>query len=127
MQISMTCHTSAPDTSTKERVTRGLKLVMMLKFFTNEYCVLIYGQCGRQARAVQRLYHQRFPGEPHPLRQIIEKTVKRFRDTGSVTHKARISRPRTVEQRVQPGDVLAHTSHISADVLPHKKPHLDYE
>ena len=35
-----------------------LKLVMMSKFPTNEYCemVLIYGECRHQARAVQHLY-----------------------------------------------------------------------
>ena len=84
---------------------------MILKFSTNEYCemVLIYDEYGRQSRAAQRLYRQRFPGRPHFSRQVIEKTMKRYRETGSVTHKSRISRPRKVRQRVQTEDVLAYT------------------
>ena len=53
--------------------------------------VLIYGECGRQARAAQRLYRQRFPGGPHPSRQVIKKTIKGFRTTGSETHESRIT------------------------------------
>ena len=71
--------------------------------------VLIYDEYGRQSRAAQRLYRQRFPGRPHFSRQVIEKTMKRYRETGSVTHKSRISRPRKVRQRVQTEDVLAYT------------------
>ena len=56
----------------------------------------------------QRLYRQCFPGGPHPSRQVIEKTVKRFRETGSVTHKSRIGSPRNVGERVQPEDTLAY-------------------
>ena len=97
MKINMTRHTSTPDSSIKDRVPRGcmLKLVMMSKFSTNEYCgmVLIYGECGRHARAAQRLYHQRFPGGPYHSRQVVEKTVKEFWETGSVTMKSRFGRP----------------------------------
>ena len=86
------------------------KLVMMSKFSTNEYyeMVLIYGECGRQVRAAQRLYRQRFPGGPHPSNQAIEKTMKWFRETGSVTHKSCIGRPRRVGQLVQLEDVLVY-------------------
>lgn len=87
-----------------------LKLVIMSTFSTNEYCemVLIYGECGRQARAAQRLYQERFPGKPHPSWQVIVKTVKRFRETGSVTYRPRPGRPRGSGQRVPPEDVLAY-------------------
>ena len=57
MQIDMTRHAFAPDTCIKEDFRGGhmLKLIVMSKFFTNEYCemVLIYGECGRQAKAAQ--------------------------------------------------------------------------
>ena len=87
-----------------------LKLVIMSKFSTNEYCemVLISGEYGRQARAAQRLYRQRFLVGPHPSRQVIGKEKKRFRETGSVTHKYRTGRSRRVEQQMQPEDVLAY-------------------
>ena len=55
----------------------------------------------RQERAAQRLYRQGFLEEPHPSRQIMEKTLKRFRETGSVIHKSRIGRSRRVGQRMQ--------------------------
>ena len=51
-----------------------LKLAMIFTFSTNEYCkmILIYGECERQVRVTQRLFRQRFIGEPHPSRQVIE-------------------------------------------------------
>ena len=71
--------------------------------------ILIYGECGRQTRVAQRLYRQSSPEEPHLSRQVIEKTMKRFRETDSVTYKSQICRRRRVGQRVQPEDVLAYT------------------
>ena len=70
--------------------------------------ILVYSECGRQARAAQRLYNQRFPGVPHPSRQVFEKTVKRFREMGSMTYKSWIGRPKRVGQRVQLEDVFAY-------------------
>ena len=83
-----------------------LKLVIISKFSNIEYCqmVLFYAECGRQARAAQRLYRQHFPGGPHPSRQGHRK------DSGKsiVTHKNRRGRTRRVGKRVQPEDILTY-------------------
>ena len=83
MQINMTRHASMPDTSIKE-FSGGcmLKLVMILKFSTNEYCemVSIYNECGRQARAAERLYRQSFPRGLHPSRQVIKNGSRRRKE-----------------------------------------------
>ena len=58
MQINMTRHTSAPDTSIKERDPWGLYVEIRNDieiFYHLQFCemVLIYGESGSQARAAQ--------------------------------------------------------------------------
>ncbi|GBN60678.1 hypothetical protein AVEN_112478-1 [Araneus ventricosus] len=104
-------HTCSPET-TKRMFLLGctLKLRVMTKFSFDEYCemLLIYGDCGRKAKSTLRLYRERFPEGPHHTRQTILKVVKRLRETGSVTIRPRLRRPRNVGRKVQPEDVLAY-------------------
>ncbi|GBM99401.1 hypothetical protein AVEN_74633-1 [Araneus ventricosus] len=70
--------------------------------------MLIYSECRLKAKAAARLYRERFPQGPHPTRQTILKVVKRLRETGCVTSRPRVRRPRNVGRKVQPEDVLAY-------------------
>ncbi|GBM11548.1 hypothetical protein AVEN_240682-1 [Araneus ventricosus] len=70
--------------------------------------LLIYGECGHKAKSAARLYRERFPESPHSTRRIILKVVKRLRETGCVTSRPRVRRPRNVGRKVQPEDVLAY-------------------
>jgi transposase len=70
--------------------------------------VLLYGECGRKARSAARLYRERFPAGPHPSYQTILSVVKRLRETGCVTSRARSGRPAKVGRQVQPDEVLAY-------------------
>ncbi|GBL93891.1 hypothetical protein AVEN_153649-1 [Araneus ventricosus] len=102
-------HTCSPETTTIKRMFLlgcTLKLRVMAKFGINEYCemLLIYGECGRKAKSTARLYRERFPEGPHPTRQTILKVVRRLRETGCVTSRPRVRRPR----KVQPENVLAY-------------------
>ncbi|GBM96080.1 hypothetical protein AVEN_138620-1 [Araneus ventricosus] len=106
-------HTCSPETTTmKSMFLLGcmLKLRVMAKFDINEYCemLLIYGECGRKAKSAAKLYRERFPEGPHPTRQTILKVVKRLRETGYVTSRPRVRRPRNVGRKEQPGDVLTY-------------------
>ncbi|GBM46455.1 hypothetical protein AVEN_78597-1 [Araneus ventricosus] len=67
--------------------------------------MLIYGESGRKANSAERLYRERFPEGPHPTRQTILKVVKRLRETGCVTSRPRVRRPRNVGRKVQPEDL----------------------
>ncbi|GBM51912.1 hypothetical protein AVEN_186195-1 [Araneus ventricosus] len=82
----------------------------MAKFFTNVYCeiLIIHGECGRKAKSDARLYRKRSPESPHPTWQSILKVVKRLRETGCVTSRPRVRRPRNVRHKVQPEDVLVY-------------------
>ncbi|GBO04050.1 hypothetical protein AVEN_124232-1 [Araneus ventricosus] len=82
----------------------------MAKFGIKEYCnmLLIYHECGRRAKSAARLYRERFPEGRHPARQTILKVVTRFRETGCVTSRPRVRKPRNVGRKVQPEDVLAY-------------------
>ncbi|GBO11801.1 hypothetical protein AVEN_191954-1 [Araneus ventricosus] len=71
--------------------------------------LLIYCECGRKAKSGARLYCESFPEGPHPTRQSILKVVKRLRETGCVTSRPRVRRPRIVGRKVQPEDVLAYS------------------
>ncbi|GBN36945.1 hypothetical protein AVEN_128766-1 [Araneus ventricosus] len=113
MQIRLERHTCSPETTTIKRMFLldcALKLRVMAKFGINEYCemLLIYGECGRKAKSDARLYRECFPEGPHPTRQAILKVVKRLRETGYVTSRSRVQRPRNVGRKVQPEDVLAY-------------------
>ncbi|GBN88193.1 hypothetical protein AVEN_12927-1 [Araneus ventricosus] len=70
--------------------------------------MLIYHECGRRAKSAARLYRERFPEGRHPARQTILKVVTRFRETGYVTSRPRVRKPRNVGRKVQPEDVLAY-------------------
>ncbi|GBN16057.1 hypothetical protein AVEN_197251-1 [Araneus ventricosus] len=106
-------HTCSPETTTIKRMFLlgcTFKLRVMAKFGINEYCemLLIYGECGSKAKSAARLYRKRFPEEPHPTRQTTLKVVKRLRETGCVTSRPRVRRPRNVGRKVKPEDVLAY-------------------
>ncbi|GBM56089.1 hypothetical protein AVEN_187284-1 [Araneus ventricosus] len=96
----------------KKDVSAGLyvKAEVYGKIGINEYCemLLIYGECGCKAKSSARLYRERFPEGPHPTRQTILKVVKRLRESGGVTSRPRVRRPRNVELKVQPEDVPAY-------------------
>ncbi|GBN96480.1 hypothetical protein AVEN_90043-1 [Araneus ventricosus] len=62
----------------------------------------------RKAKSAARLYRESFPEGPHPTRRTILKVVKRLRETGCVTSRPRIRRPRNVRRKVQPEDVLVY-------------------
>ncbi|GBM42919.1 hypothetical protein AVEN_239083-1 [Araneus ventricosus] len=107
-------NTCSPETITIKRMFLlgcTLKLRVMTKFGINEYRdkLLIYGECVRKAKSAARLYLKRFPEGPHPTWQTILKVVKRLRETGCVTSRPRVCRPRNVGRKVQPEDVLAYT------------------
>ncbi|GBN68364.1 hypothetical protein AVEN_223913-1 [Araneus ventricosus] len=70
--------------------------------------LLIYGECGRKAKSVRRLYRERFPEDSHPTRQTILKVVKRLIETGCVTSRPRVHRPRNAGRKVQPEDKLTY-------------------
>ncbi|GBM82045.1 hypothetical protein AVEN_56188-1 [Araneus ventricosus] len=75
-----------------------------------------------------RLYCERFPECLHPTRQKTLKDVKRLRETGCVTSRPRVLRPRNVGREVQPEDMLAHAlapAQSRAELWPLKKPRLD--
>ncbi|GBM58073.1 hypothetical protein AVEN_10377-1 [Araneus ventricosus] len=105
-------YTCSPKTTTIKRMFLlgcTLKLRVMAKFGINEYCeMLIYGECGRRAKSAARLYRERFPEGPHSTWQTILKDVKRLSETGCVTSRPRVRRPRNVGRKVQPEDVLAY-------------------
>ncbi|GBO21998.1 hypothetical protein AVEN_272441-1 [Araneus ventricosus] len=105
-------HTCSPETATIKimfLLDCTLKLRVMAKSGINEYCemLLIYGECGRQAKSAARLYRERFPEGPHPMQTIL-KVVKRLRETGYVTSRPLVRRPRNVGRKVQPEDALAY-------------------
>ncbi|GBM11694.1 hypothetical protein AVEN_72696-1 [Araneus ventricosus] len=106
-------HTCSPETTTiKMMFLLGctLKLRIMAKFCINDYCemLLTCGEYGHKAKSAARLYRERFPEGPYPTRQTILKVVKRLRETGCVTSRHRVRRPRNVGRKVQPEDVLAY-------------------
>ncbi|GBN05355.1 hypothetical protein AVEN_176550-1 [Araneus ventricosus] len=103
-------HICSPETTTIKRMFLlgcTLKLRVLAKFGMNEYCemLLIYGECGARRN---RLYNERFPEDPHPTRQTILKVVKRLRETGCVTSRPRVRRPRNVGRKVQTENVLVY-------------------
>ncbi|GBN96814.1 hypothetical protein AVEN_169051-1 [Araneus ventricosus] len=82
-----------------------------VKHGINEYCemLIIYSECGRKAKSVARLTLLRtFPEDPHPTWQTILKVVKRLRETSCVSNRPLVRRPRNVERKVQPEDVLPY-------------------
>ncbi|GBM42870.1 hypothetical protein AVEN_245697-1 [Araneus ventricosus] len=105
-------HICSPETATINGMfllSCTLKLRVMELFGINEYFgLLIYGECGREAKSAARLYRERFPEGPHPTRQTILKVVKRLRETSCVTNQPRVRRPRNVGRKAQPEDVLAY-------------------
>ncbi|GBM68046.1 hypothetical protein AVEN_51693-1 [Araneus ventricosus] len=66
------------------------------------------GECERKAKSAARLYRERFPEGPHHTGQTILKVLKRLRETGCVTSRPRVCRPRNVGRKVQPEYVLSY-------------------
>jgi hypothetical protein len=60
--------------------------------------LLIYGECGRNARAAARMYAQRFPNRNHLNHKVILSTVARTIETGHIlpNRKETGGAPRTV-------------------------------
>ncbi|GBO12559.1 hypothetical protein AVEN_13980-1 [Araneus ventricosus] len=81
MHMRMERHICSPETF---QLVCTLKLRVMSKFGINEYyeMLLIYGECGRKAKAAARLYRERFPEGPHPTRHTILKVAKTFKGDG---------------------------------------------
>ncbi|GBM56321.1 hypothetical protein AVEN_60305-1 [Araneus ventricosus] len=94
------------DYNYKKDVSAGL--YVKAEGYVKIWLLLIYGECGRKAKSAARLYRERFPEGPHPTRQTIFKVVKRVRETGCVTSRPRVRRPRNVGCKAQPEDVLAY-------------------
>ncbi|GBM26843.1 hypothetical protein AVEN_32091-1 [Araneus ventricosus] len=108
----MDSYTCSPETTTiKAMFLLGCKLMLrvMAKVGIKEYCemLLIYSECGHKAKSSARLYREPFPEDSRPTRQTILKVVNRLRETGCVTCRSRVHRPRNVGRKVQPEDVLA--------------------
>lgn len=70
--------------------------------------VILYGQCGRNARDAARQYAVRFPAGPHPTTVTIRNVVRRLRETGCFNGRPRSGRPGHFGQHVQPEDVVAY-------------------
>ena len=87
-----------------------LKIIVMEQFSKAEYCemVLLYGECGCKTWSAVRLYREHFPASSHPPYQTILFAVKRLRETGCVTSRARCGTPAKVGQQDQPDEVLAY-------------------
>ncbi|GBN90154.1 hypothetical protein AVEN_67909-1 [Araneus ventricosus] len=99
--MRMECHTCSPETTAIKRMFLlgcALNLRVMAKFGINGYSkmLLIYGECGHKAKSGAGLYRECFPESPHTTRQIILEVVKRLRETGCVTSRPRVRRPRNV-------------------------------
>jgi hypothetical protein len=60
--------------------------------------LLIYGECGRNARAAARIYAQRFPNTNHTNHKVILSAIARTIETGHIlpTRKKTGGAPRTV-------------------------------
>ncbi|GBM34584.1 hypothetical protein AVEN_171632-1 [Araneus ventricosus] len=103
-------HTCSPETTTIKRMfllSCTLKLRVMAKFGINEYCemYLTYGESEGKSKSAVRLC----PEGPKPTRQVILKVAKSLRETGCMTSRPRVRRPRNVGRKVQPEDVLVYT------------------
>ncbi|GBN39073.1 hypothetical protein AVEN_206447-1 [Araneus ventricosus] len=61
--------------------------------------------CSSETTTIKRMF---LLDCPHPTRQTILKVVKRLRETGFVTSRPRVRRPRNVGRKVQPEDLLAY-------------------
>lgn len=57
----------------------------MVEYTFEEYTemLIIYGEAGRNGRAAQRLYHERFPHRPTPSHNIFVRIQQRLRETGT--------------------------------------------
>ncbi|GBM29673.1 hypothetical protein AVEN_203584-1 [Araneus ventricosus] len=103
-------HTCSPETITIIRMFLlgcTLKLRVMAKFGLTS--IAICCECRRKAKSAARLYRELFPEGTYLTRQTILKVVKRLRETGCVTSRPRVRRPRNVGRKVQPEDILAYT------------------
>lgn len=69
--------------------------------------VLIYGDCQRNARAVARVYSERFSRDRHLTRETITHALHRPRETGSIATRPRTKRRVSCNVPVTSGEVLA--------------------
>ena len=55
-------------------------------FSSEEFCemLIIYGESGRNSKAAERLYRERFPNRRHPTSTVFLRLVNRARTTGSL-------------------------------------------
>lgn len=55
-------------------------------FSSEEFCemLIIYGESGRNSKAAERLYRERFPNRRHPTSAVFLRLVNRARTTGSL-------------------------------------------
>jgi hypothetical protein len=80
----------------------------MPSYNSDEYAemVIMYGECGRNAKRAQQMYRERFPDRrPHPSNMCITRAVNRLRRTGSFQKGKREAPAR---HGVQDVDVIAH-------------------
>ncbi|GBM30621.1 hypothetical protein AVEN_18315-1 [Araneus ventricosus] len=61
-----------------------------------------------EAKSAARLYREHFPEGQHPTRQTILKIAKRLRETGCVTSRPRVRKPRNAGCKMQPEEVLEY-------------------
>ncbi|PSN34170.1 hypothetical protein C0J52_23211 [Blattella germanica] len=65
----------------------------MVEYTFEEYTemLIIYGEAGRNGRAEQRMYHERFLHRPTPSHTILVRIQQRLRETGSFIPKTEAS------------------------------------
>ena len=69
----------------------------------------MYSECGRKAQSVARLYRECFPASPHTFYETNLSVVKRLRETGCMTSRARSGGPAKVGRQVQSDEALTYT------------------
>ena len=81
-----------------------------MDFTATEYAdmIICYGVAGESARAVERLYAERFPNHPHPSKCTITRCIRRLRETGFVLprHQNRVDAP--VHRHVNIDEAVLH-------------------
>jgi hypothetical protein len=82
----------------------------MPRYTNHQYVemLLLYGECGRNARAAATMYGQRHPGVQQPSKTTILLTVRRAQRTGSVARVNPPGRPRTATNEANSAAVLAY-------------------
>lgn len=64
--------------------------------------IFILGECSQNCFLASRVYAERFPLKDHPRKEVFERLLTRFRETGSVAYKKRkLMKPITEAENVQ--------------------------